>query len=452
MSTLNLEYYRKQAKSLLKAARSGDASALTRLGATPALHAAQLAIAREQGFASWPRFRAFLAQSALDFQGLAAAFIEAAVSDRRGAEELLAAHPDLAAAGLYPALVLGHRDRVERIVAKLGVASIGGPNAWPPLLYCCNSRFAHPSSGRADALVETARMLLSRGADPNAFYLPEEFPDNPLSALFGATGLNNNAALGRTLLEAGARADDGESLYHSTEHHGDHGCVKLLLEFGAPATTALNHMLDAEDPEGLRLLLQAGADPNHTNSRHETALHWAVWRRRSPEIIATLLDHGAAIDVRRDDGRTAYALAALSGQRQSASLLASRGADTTLSHLDRFLARGTRPGHIDHTPETTRLLPDLASVHATTAVRALLDAGIPVNSRGEHGATALHWACWKGYADLVELLLAHSARLDIKDTSFDADPAGWLDHGRENNGDRKGSDYDRVAELLPSRS
>jgi hypothetical protein len=68
---LNLEYYRKQAKALLKSARSGNPDSLQRLGtAVPALHDAQLTIAREQGFPSWPRFQAFITQSELDFQKL----------------------------------------------------------------------------------------------------------------------------------------------------------------------------------------------------------------------------------------------------------------------------------------------------------------------------------------------------------------------------------------------
>ena len=99
-------------------------------------------------------------------------------------------------------------------------------------------------------------------------------------------------------------------------------------------------------------------------------------------------------------------------------------------------------------PEIDRLLPDMASVHSVEAVEKLLAAGVPIDTRGEHGATALHWACWKGYADLVKLLLAHGASLDVKDEAFHADPAGWVDHGRENNGDRRGSDYPAVAEAL----
>jgi hypothetical protein len=96
-SRLNLEYYRKQAKTLQKAAKSGAADALSRLtqhagasgggrssaadSTTLALHEAQLVVAREQGFASWPRFKEFLEQSNLDFQGLVAAFIDEALSD-----------------------------------------------------------------------------------------------------------------------------------------------------------------------------------------------------------------------------------------------------------------------------------------------------------------------------------------------------------------------------------
>ena len=91
---LNLEYYRKQAKAVLKAAQAGEPSALQRLSrnspkldpSAPKLHDAQLAIAREQGFASWPRFRNFVIQSGLDFQNLVALFIDAAVSDLRRAE------------------------------------------------------------------------------------------------------------------------------------------------------------------------------------------------------------------------------------------------------------------------------------------------------------------------------------------------------------------------------
>ena len=64
---LNLENQRKQARSLLKAARAGDARALRRLAAavqprpkTWSLHHAQLAIAHEAGFKSWAKLKAHI--------------------------------------------------------------------------------------------------------------------------------------------------------------------------------------------------------------------------------------------------------------------------------------------------------------------------------------------------------------------------------------------------------
>jgi hypothetical protein len=52
---MNLEQLRKQAKELVKAARAGDAEALARLdGREPILARAQLVVAREHGYPSWP--------------------------------------------------------------------------------------------------------------------------------------------------------------------------------------------------------------------------------------------------------------------------------------------------------------------------------------------------------------------------------------------------------------
>jgi hypothetical protein len=218
-------------------------------------------------------------------------------------------------------------------------------------------------------------------------------------------------------------------------------------------------VLDREDLDGLRLFLQAGAEPNHVNDRGETALHWAVWRGRGAQIVAALLDHGAAVDARRDDGRTAYAMAVQSGQTETAALLEARGANTDLTVLDAFMGKCMTAGPAElerllmeapgilQAPGGERLIPDLASSHRTGAVRALVAAGLPVDARAELGATALHWACWKGYADLVEFLIRYGASLAIKDQQFDGDPAGWFCHGLQNCPDR-GGDYPGVVRAL----
>jgi hypothetical protein len=237
---LNLEYYRKQAKKLLKAAGAGDADALARLAAVSRssvrtddykLHDAQLAIAREEGFASWPKFQAVLKESKLKYREMAKAFVGAATSDLRRATEMLVEHPELVRVGIWVALVLGVVARVKGVLDDDGefAKRKGGPDKLEPLMYVCFSRFANRASGRSDGLIETARLLLKHGADASGSFTPPDLPDNPLSCLYAATGVNNNPALALVLLEAGANPNDNESLYHSTEH-ADHECTKLLLE------------------------------------------------------------------------------------------------------------------------------------------------------------------------------------------------------------------------------
>jgi ankyrin repeat protein len=468
---LNLEFYKKQSKALLKTAQSKDAAALARIArhTNPnneplALHHAQLTIAREQGFPSWPKFQSFIKQSQLDFQGQVAAFIDAATSDHRRAESLLAQHPQIAHAGFYVALVLGDHLQVAQAVSDNPALAKekSGPQNCEPLLYVCFSRYANPRNdqSRAAALTETAGILLGHGANADAVILADDPPHSPLSCLYGASGLNNNLALTEVLLNAGANPNDNESLYHSTEHE-DLACMRLLLARGArPAgTNALKHMLDRDDLQGLRSLRAAGADPNETNGRGETALHWAISRGRSTPIIAALLDAGTDVNAQRNDGRTAYSLAVLGCRTETIELLKSRGADTRLSPLDQFVqscAQAT-PAELDRilatrpdfssVPNSGRLLPDLAVSHSTQAVRALLAAGVAIDSRGEWGATALHWACWKGYADIVKLLLDHGAPLTIEDEQFHATPSGWFSHGVQNCEERQGN-YPEVARLL----
>src|SRR5262245_33327615 len=102
----NLEQLKKQAKSLLDAAKERDADALTRFAVLPslagksideiaaadlALHDAQSAVAREHGFPSWNALREEVESRTLSFDAAIDEFIRCATGGAAGrAERLLA--------------------------------------------------------------------------------------------------------------------------------------------------------------------------------------------------------------------------------------------------------------------------------------------------------------------------------------------------------------------------
>ena len=65
----------------------------------------------------------------------------------------------------------------------------------------------------------------------------------------------------------------------------------------------------AESPVAMRAALDAGYDVTLVNHAGNNILHYAAWVGRSPELIQLIIDHGADISVRNDEGDTAYDLA-----------------------------------------------------------------------------------------------------------------------------------------------
>ncbi|MBO0825597.1 MAG: hypothetical protein J2P27_17355, partial [Actinobacteria bacterium] len=128
----DLGQLRRRAKELRDAAQRGDAVALERFArhhpsATPSaasLATAQLVIARELGFASWPRLRAAIDESASS-RSAVPAFVAASVDGRlQQARDMLRADPAIADRSLLAAAVLGDADTVRQLVAADPAAAV----------------------------------------------------------------------------------------------------------------------------------------------------------------------------------------------------------------------------------------------------------------------------------------------------------------------------------------
>jgi hypothetical protein len=142
----DLDQLRRQAKELRDGARREEPGAVERFsrhhGSAPnsavTLAAAQLVIARELGFASWPRLKAAIEAHGTNPERQAEAFLTASVEGRlREATAILDASPDLASYSLAVASVLGNAQEVAQVLAvdPAATVAIDEVRGWPPLLY-----------------------------------------------------------------------------------------------------------------------------------------------------------------------------------------------------------------------------------------------------------------------------------------------------------------------------
>jgi ankyrin repeat protein len=363
------------------------------------------------------------------------------------ASRLLSQYPSVANSSIHTAAILADQAAVAAFIAAdpHTATATGGPRGWDALTHLCFSRYLRLDPTRSEQFVRTARVLLDAGASANTgWYETIDHPDpRPVfeSAIYGAAGIARHGALTRLLLERGADPNDEETPYHVPETH-DNTVMRVLLESGRLSATSLTWMLlrktDWHDPEGLRLLLERGANPAEITRFGDNALHHAIRRDNSLEMIAQLVDHGADPQLpNRRDGRSAVAMASRRGRRDVLALFIGHGGPQQLAGVDRLVA-ACADGDADaiHAlgaqepslmaelqSEGGTLLAEFAGVGNLTGVRSLLDCGLSPAATYEGdpyfdiapNSTALHVAAWRGWPAVVKELIARGTPVDAVD-------------------------------------
>jgi ankyrin repeat protein len=466
----NIEQYKKRAKELRDAHRSGDADAVLRVRhhvraasdtqvKALALTDAQFVIAREHGFDSWPKFAKHIETLTItrEVEALAdpvGAFFEAAGPPRAGhssgtlerAEAIRARHPEIARSSIYAAAMIADEAAVRDFLAHdsaLATAT-GGPFGWDALTYLCFSRYLRLDVSKSDAFVRTARLLLDAGANVNTgWYETIDTPPRQIieSAIYGAAGVAQHAGVTRLLLERGADPTDEETPYHVAETRNN-DVLRVLLGSHRLSTDSLTTLLlrkaDWHDREGMRLLLEAGADPNRLTRWSHNALHQSIRRDNSIQMIELLIEHGADPSLpNRSDGRSATAMAARRGRRSALVLFQQRGA-APLTGVDALITacalneRATIQALIAEHPDLRTelvqqggtLLAEFAGNGNAEGVRCLLDLGVSPGALYREGdgyfgiatdSTALHVAAWRAWPEVVKELIARGTPIDAPD-------------------------------------
>lgn len=468
----DLGQLRNQARDLQRAVHHGEPAALARVsrwhpGPPPAgpfpLTAAQLVIARQHGFTSWARMRRYIqvvtgrawtpGKPPPGDESLADRFLRLACltytddepADRAAATRLLAEHPELPQHSLFAAAACADVAQVRRQLAgrPAGASVTGGPYGWSPLLYQAYARH-NPHVG-LPATLETARMLLDAGADPNDGRFWHALP-TPFTVLTGVLGDGEQSqpwhphanSFARLLLDRGADPNDGQALYNRMfASNDDH--LALLFEYGLGRDTRGPwHRLLGESLESPAEMLRS-------------LLAWAIIHDQRHRV-ALLAEHGVDIvspftEQRSPRQGTPVEVALINGHRELAGQLLALGArPARLSAADAFVgavlagdAEAVRqtPAEVVDTVRRSRtgLVTWAAAQGAPNAVELLAMAGFDVNALGRSDIpsndswhTALHAAAEKGDLALARRLLELGADPGIPDKRYQSTPLGWARH------------------------
>ncbi len=390
------------------------------------------------------------------------AFIEAACSpldsghgdgSLEAANKILASNPFVATASIVTASILGDDAEVRKFIEgdKTLATAKSGPRDWDPLTYLCFSRYLRLDENRSNDFVHAAEALIGGGASVTTGWFDNSHQPKPVweSAIYGAAGVANHAGLTKVLLEHGADPNDEETPYHVPERY-DNAVLSILLDSGTlnedSLTTMLLRKTDWHDDEGIKLLLEHGADPNRMTRWGKTALHNAVLTDNDITIFEMLLNHGAnpllsAEKPERSSHSTGpmnvIQVAARRGRGDVLSLFKERGIPIDTIGVDTLLAACAMDDKYaidervaDEPALAGKVLENGGGYLVTFAgngnekgVERLINLGVPVDARSVHGdgyfglpmmSTALHSAAWRGRPTVVKLLISRGADVNAK--------------------------------------
>jgi hypothetical protein len=455
-SPRNLEQQRKLAKDLLKAARAGSADAIARLENVRGdvkifkLADAQLAIAREEGFESWPKLVSKLEQFEMRV------FKEAIKSgDAPALKRMLTASARLRRKINTPMFDFGRRpiNAAEKHLAVVDVllefgADINLRSEWKAgpygVLDECSAEIAGELLARGAELTAHAAARLGwleelrRVVDANPEVVHEKGGDGQRPLHYAKT-----PTIAEFLLDRGAEIDAKCVDHNSTAAQyalKDRPEVTVcLLRRGATPDIFMPARL-GDLPLAARLIDE---DPDCLAARTNVkgydrvpvfgVYNWVLGFYLSPHEVALNFGHQDVYELlmRRSSPKVRLLDAAM--RNEPAAARAALREDPWLYDI--------------MTDDDHALIAFAALHNRTEAFKLMLDLGFDPMARGMDGGTVLHMAAWIGNTEMIRELLKRNVEIDALDLTHGSTPLGWAAYGSVHRR-RAWGDYAGAIELL----
>lgn len=303
---------------------------------------------------------------------------------------------------LLRALYQGREKMVDRLLTAGANPHLAGKYSYTPLMSAAHQGYA-----------DKVRLFLDRNVDVTPAFR------GSTALHFTARSTHDSPEIARMLIAAGAdinaRRANGSTPLNDAAIKGKMATIQVLLAAKANPDLAdengwapLFSAVQQGNAEMVKSLLAASADVNAVDNEGWTPLHYTVnyhddLEHDFPDIARLLIEAGANIDAREEDGDTPLSIAAMNQKPATFAVLMAAKADPNLAAND-----GRTP------------LIYAAEAGNSTMVSALLDAGANINASDNDGRTALHFAADSEgskaqHDEVVRDLLSRGARADVKD-------------------------------------
>ena len=449
----DIRQLRIQAKELLRSLKNGEPFADGKQYLDAKLADAQLLIARQYGFDSWPKL-----VDQVETPVLIEKFRRAVYSSNVGAlEKLLSSKPVLRKHindPIFdfdsPAIVQASRSAKATQVLSVLVQYGGNPNVR-------SSWWAGGFSALDFTSPEATKTLVALGAKFDVWSAAKQGELDILRKLLDQDPQSLNAAGG-----------DGQRPLHVASNAE---VANLLIERGADLEIQdIDHestpiQYQANNPDVLRVLLIAGAKPDiFTAVVLDDVELLRTILKSNPQEVETRIGKAPFVATHSNGGHIYVYV--LGGDKTPHHVAAERGSKAVLQELLREASLAKRliiaawrqeeetvtsilqdyPNVATEIGDDARSITDAAQAGRTETVRLLLQAGLDPKTRGMDSGSALHVACWFGHFDVVKLLLDR-VPLDLLDAHHGSPPLGWACHGAQFCRNPKG-DYVGIVEAL----